>query len=172
MPLCLRIVPPPPYYPAAARFRYCLCEGFLVSFLSFRRPLRLRIVLPQLGFLIVPPTSFLFFSVFSLLLSCKRTSHSSAGSTKTGCRSLSFRIPLKLSGFITSIFCVKLESHVALSFALGGPAAVHHISFRTLSNLFACLAQFRYCLLSAVKLQAHVALIRGFHQDRMQKSFL
>ena len=55
------------YCPAAARFRYCPPEGRLVSLLSPRRPLRLRIVLPPLGFLIVPPTSFLLWSL--------RTSH-------------------------------------------------------------------------------------------------
>ena len=50
MPIGLRIVLPPSYYPAAARFRYCPQEGSLVFLLSSRRQLRLRIVLPQLGF--------------------------------------------------------------------------------------------------------------------------
>ena len=70
---------------------------------------------------------------------------------------------------ISSLFCA---SFFLASKLLRMSFAVSPLSFRTLGNLFACLAQFRYCPLSAVKLQAHVALIRGFHQDRMQKSFL
>ena len=46
------------YCSAAARLRYCPPDGRWISLLSFRRPLRLRVVLPPLGFLIVPPTSY------------------------------------------------------------------------------------------------------------------
>ena len=41
------------YYPVAPRLRYCVSEGRLVSYFSPRKPLRLRIVLPPLGVLII-----------------------------------------------------------------------------------------------------------------------